>query len=149
MIQITWLKKTRGKYPSPIITEVRILDTNPKFQIPNPIPTSRVGAVTWKITSSDLVWEPWASFPGRWRSRIITLGQPTEIAVNQPSWLIHWVPSLTHRFQQSSLTRAPSVPKRTWGWTISKGRLFTGISVRNWGIRVSTKQTCTRYTTLL
>ena len=88
------------------------------------------------------------NFPGLWRIWSDILGQPTAISIRQTSWPRHWKPSLTHKFQQSPLTRAQSVPIRIHIWPTSKWRTLTRPSVRNWGRSMCMRLTWTISTIL-
>ena len=93
MSQITWVKKTWVNHPIQISKELRRIGPNTKVQILKTRPTSRVGAVTWKVTSLTFYQDPQTIFPGLWGIWSGTLGQPTVIVVNQPSRPRHWLPS--------------------------------------------------------
>ena len=89
------------------------------------------------------------SLSGRWRSWSGILGQPTEIAVNQPSWPKHRKTYPAQRCQQSYLTQVPIIPRWIDNWPTSERRILTRLSVRNWGRRMCTKPTQTISTILL
>ena len=149
MSRRTRLNKTRGKHPSPISTKVRRLKPNTKIHSPKMRPTSSASAVTCEVKYLTFYWEPRTISPGLWRIWNGTLGQPTAIDANHPSWTRHRLPSPTQRYQKSSLTRPPNDPNRTWIWTNIKRRLLTRPSIRKWGRRMSMKKKCTRSTTVL
>ena len=150
--EMSWrdrLMKSWDGHPRPRGIEVRWLRPRPKLQIQKPITTSRSGAVNYRDISSILDRDTCTSSPGRWSNWISTLARPIAIAAIQPSWQRNNQPSPTRRLQQSLLTRASSVPRLTQRRKTSKRRTLMRPSVRNWGIKMCMKPTCTRSATLL
>ena len=147
VVELDW--KKRGKQLIPRSKKVIILVPNTKVQSPNLRPTYRVGAVTCKVTYLILGREPQTSLTVKWRIWSDTLGQTSTIAVNHPSWPITLLTYLIQICQNYPWHMHRASQKRTCIWPTSKIRALPKLFSRNWGRIISTKQTCTRSTTLL